>query len=79
MPGRASRLVARGRAIPWVTVLEVLRRLKLGYDALTPRERAEVRELLRKARAERGRLGERDRRRAMALGRKAGQALARRR
>jgi hypothetical protein len=79
MAGRASRLVARGRALPWVTVLEALRRVKLAYDALTPKERGEVRELLRKARAERGRLNERDRRRVMALARKAAQAAARRR
>jgi hypothetical protein len=67
---RLPRLVARGRAIPWWVVLEALHRLKRCYDALTPRERAEVRDLARKARAQRGRLGERDRRRVMALGRK---------
>jgi hypothetical protein len=76
LPGR---LAARGRTIPWWALLEGLRRVKLCYDALTPKERAELRELLRKARAERGRLSERDRSRAMALGRKCAAAAGRRR
>jgi hypothetical protein len=67
---RVARIVTRGRALPWWAVLEVLQRLKRCYDALTPKERAEVRDLLRKARTQRGKLSERDRRTVAALGRK---------
>jgi hypothetical protein len=67
---RSRVLLGRVRALPWVAILETLRRVKACYDSLTPRERAEVRELARHARERRGRLTERDRRRVAALGRK---------
>jgi hypothetical protein len=76
---RLARIAARGRAIPWLAVLEALQRVKRCYDTLTPRERGEVRALLRKARTQRGRLSERDRRRAMELGRKCLAAARKRR
>jgi hypothetical protein len=65
---RLPAILGRARAVPWLTVLEALRRIKACYDALTPRERAEVRELARRARERRGRLSERDRQRIVALG-----------
>jgi hypothetical protein len=76
---RLSRIAARGRTIPWLAVLDALRRIKRCYDVLSPNERREVGDLMRKARAQRGRLSERDRRRVMQLGRKCVAAAARKR
>ena len=59
-----SRLAARGRAIPWLTLLQVARALvergRRGWNELTPREQGELRRLLGKSKGRRGNLGERE-------------------
>jgi hypothetical protein len=60
MAGALTRLVARGRAINWIALLEaarfVYRHGKRSWDNLTPDERRNLGELIRKSKGRRSNL-----------------------
>ena len=66
MAGGLSKLVARGRAVPWLALYEsgrlVYRHGKRAWDNLEPAERERLGRLLRKSKGRRANLtsGERD-------------------
>ena len=81
MPGLPSRLAARGRALPWLTLLQIARaivdRSRRGWNELSAREQGELRRLLRKSKGRRANLTEREVRELRRIVWKAAKAAAR--
>ena len=75
MAGALSRLAARGRAINWIALFEaarfVYRHGKRSWDNLTPDERGNLGELIRKSKGRRSNLTEVERERMWNLVKKA--------
>ena len=75
MAGALTRLVSRGRAINWIALFEaarfVYRHGKRGWDNLTPDDRRQLGELIRKSKGRRSNLTEVERERMWNLVKKA--------
>ena len=75
MPGVMSRLVTRGRAIPWLALYEsgkwVYGRGRRAWEHLEPAERERLGALLRKSKGRRSNLSTRERDELWALVKKA--------
>jgi hypothetical protein len=80
MPGAFSRLVARGRAVPWLALYEtgrlIYRHGKRAWDDLEPSERRRLGELLRKSKGRRSNLSTRERDELWSLVKKAASGKA---
>ena len=65
MPGSITRLVTRGRAIPWLALYEsgkwIYGHGKRAWENLDPRERERLGDLLRKSKGRRSNLSTRER------------------
>lgn len=75
MPGGISRLVARGRAIPWARLYFLgewaYRKSRAAHGALSEAERSELGRLLRKSKGRRRNLTQKERDRLERIARKA--------
>ena len=65
MPGRTSRIVARGRRLPWQAILAAALRLaqegRRRWERLSRREQQELMRIVRKSRGRPGALTDRER------------------